>query len=159
MQKETQQKKEYRHPVKLRCDNCHQIIPTGIFSVSQHSIDCPVYEDEIILTTDGDETGFTARRRPKLSFTPIYYNSIEFKRLVSTLDHNKVFNTYISEDNLFRIDKDMYKFGEWVLKPNINNPTVVEKFYKLFTGTVRGTIDYCIQQAQLYYNDNSPADK
>jgi hypothetical protein len=79
---------------------------------------------------------------------------MKFNKLGLAMYPDVIIDAYISEDKQLIIQKEVYKSGsntEWVLKPNSNNIKVFSRFHGIFEGYVRGTLEHCIEEAQLYY--------
>lgn len=85
---------------------------------------------------------------------------MKFNRLGSATNPDILFDTYISEDGQLRIEGCLLNCtltDNWILLPNSNKQEIVNKFCKIYSNKDRitGKLEYCIEQAQLFYKDNT----
>lgn len=65
----------------------------------------------------------------------------------------KSFNTYISNDNILRIQKPVFnKEFEWEMLPNTNDAFILNQFYNIFEKNPIGDTDKINSSIDIFYN-------
>ena len=75
-----------------------------------------------------------------------------FKELYSYYT-GKSFNTYISNDNILRIQKPVFnKEFEWEMLPNTNDAFILNQFYNIFERNPIGDVSKMKDSIDIFYD-------